>query len=112
MRQFTGLTRFSVPLLPIPQAQVRAGDWVARYGGEEFCVVMPDTDLAAGCQVAERMRAALSAETVNAYDGRSFRVTASLGVVELRPEEVDPVALFERASDRVAKQGGRNQVRC
>ena len=95
------------------QAQVRAGDWVARYGGEEFCVVMPDTDLAAGCQVAERMRAALSAETVNAYDGRSFRVTASLGVVELLPEEVDPVALFERASDRVrvAKQSGRNQVR-
>jgi two-component system cell cycle response regulator len=95
------------------QAQVRAGDWVARYGGEEFCVVMPDTDLAAGCQVAERMRVALGATTVQAYDGRSFRVTASIGVVELGPEDADPVALFERASDQVraAKQGGRNQIR-
>jgi len=69
----------------ILQAGVRAGDWVARYGGEEFCAVMPDTDLAAGCQVAERIRAALSAEIVNAYDRRSFRVTASIGVVELDP---------------------------
>jgi diguanylate cyclase (GGDEF)-like protein len=94
-------------------AGVRAGDWIARYGGEEFCVVMPDTDLAAGSQVAERMRVALSAETVPAYDGRSFRVTASIGVVELGPEDTDPVALFQRASDQVqqAKRGGRNQVR-
>ncbi|HRD67577.1 MAG TPA: GGDEF domain-containing protein [Candidatus Competibacter sp.] len=97
----------------ILQAGVRAGDWVARYGGEEFCAVMPDTDLAAGCQVAERIRAALSAEIVNAYDRRSFRVTASIGVVELDPEDIDSVALFQRASDRVreAKQDGRNQVR-
>ena len=95
------------------QAGIRAGDWVARYGGEEFCAVMPDTDLAAGRQVAERIRSALSAETVHAYDGRPFRVTASIGVVELGPEDADPVALCQRASDRVqeAKRGGRNRIR-
>lgn len=95
------------------QAGIRAGDWVARYGGEEFCAIMPDTDLAAGREVAERIRSALSAETVHAYDGRPFRVTTSIGVVELGPEDADPVALCQRASDKVqeAKRGGRNQVR-
>ena len=64
-------------------------------------------------QVGERIRQALSAETVEAYDGRRFQVTASIGVVELTLKDADAVALFQRASDRVreAKKGGRNQIR-
>jgi diguanylate cyclase (GGDEF)-like protein len=97
----------------ILQRSIRAGDWVARYGGEEFCVVMLDTELKTGCQVAERIRQTLSVETVTAYDGREFQVTASIGVVELIPDDIDAVALFQRASHKVqeAKQGGRNQIR-
>ncbi len=95
------------------QRSVRAGDWVARYGGEEFCIVMPDTTLEAGSQVAERIRASLSKEAIKAYDGRQFRVTGSIGVVELLQEDADAIALYQRVSNRVheAKLGGRNQVR-
>ncbi len=94
------------------QRSVRAGDWVARYGGEEFCIVMPDTTLDAGSQVAERIRASLSRETIEAYDGRQFQVTGSIGVVELLQEDTDAVALYQRASNRVreAKAGGRNRI--
>jgi two-component system, cell cycle response regulator len=94
------------------QQSVRVVDWVARYGGEEFCIVMPDTDLDEGCQVAERIRIALEAEKITAYNGQHFQVTASIGVVELTPEDIDPVALVQRASDKVreAKKGGRNQI--
>ncbi|AUT03032.1 hypothetical protein CLI64_22930 [Nostoc sp. CENA543] len=90
---------------------VRAVDWVTRYGGEEFCIVMADTNLHTGCQIAERIRLALSEEIVTAYNGHQFRVTASIGVVELKPDD-DPVSLLQRASDRVreSKQNGRNQI--
>jgi two-component system, cell cycle response regulator len=90
---------------------VRAVDWVTRYGGEEFCIVMSDTDLNTGCQIAERIRLALSKEIVTAYNGQQFQMTASFGVVELIEEDV-PVSLLQRASDKVreAKKNGRNQI--
>lgn len=91
---------------------VRAVDWVTRYGGEEFCIVMADTDLNTGCQIAERIRLALSKEIVTAYNGQQFHVTASIGVVEMIPDN-DPVSLLQRASDKVreSKNNGRNQIR-
>ena len=97
----------------VMQQSVRAGDWVTRYGGEEFCVVMLDTDLETGCLVAERIRRALEVETVTSYRGEPFQVTASIGVVQLFGEDSDPIALLQRASDKVreAKVNGRNQVR-
>ncbi len=38
---------------------VRSMDWIARYGGDEFCLVMPDTSLETGTQIAERVRSAV-----------------------------------------------------
>ncbi|WP_313945257.1 GGDEF domain-containing protein [Calothrix parietina] len=91
---------------------VRSVDWVTRYGGEEFCIVMADTDLNTACQIAERIRQALSQEIVTAYNSQQFYMTASFGVVELIEKDV-PVALLQRASDKVreAKKNGRNQIR-
>ncbi|BAY23043.1 GGDEF domain-containing protein [Calothrix sp. NIES-2100] len=91
---------------------VRAVDWVTRYGGEEFCIVMSDTDINTGCQIAERIRLALSKQIVTAYNGQQFQMTASFGVVELMEEDV-PLSLLQRASDKVreAKKNGRNQIR-
>lgn len=90
---------------------VRAVDWVTRYGGEEFCIVMSDTDRNTGYQIAERIRLALSEETIAAYDGQQFRLTVSIGVVELMPED-SSISLLQRASDKVreAKKNGRNQT--
>ncbi|BAT56632.1 diguanylate cyclase (plasmid) [Nostoc sp. NIES-3756] len=93
------------------QSHIRAGDWVTRYGGEEFCIVMSNTDLNTGCQIAERIRLALSEEIVIAYNGQKFRLTTSIGAVELM-EENNLVSLLQRASDKVrqAKKNGRNQI--
>ncbi|MBU7582913.1 MAG: GGDEF domain-containing protein [Nostoc sp. TH1S01] len=95
------------------QTNVRAGDWVTRYGGEEFCIVMSNTDLNTGCQIAERIRLALSEEMITAYNGQQFRLTTSIGVVELIAEN-DLVSFLQRASDKVreAKKNGRNQTCC
>ncbi|WP_392532251.1 diguanylate cyclase [Nostoc sp. C117] len=94
------------------KSNVRVVDWVTRYGGEEFCIVMSDTDLNTGYQIAERIRLALSEEIVTAYNSQQFRLTASIGVVEFTPED-DLVSFLQRASDKVrdAKKNGRNQTR-
>ncbi|MBD2494356.1 diguanylate cyclase [Nostoc sp. FACHB-280] len=93
------------------QTHIRAGDWVTRYGGEEFCIVMSNTDLNTGCQIAERIRLALSAEIITAYNGQQFQLTTSIGVVELMDEN-NPVSFLQRASDKVreAKKSGRNRI--
>ena len=39
----------------------REYDWCARIGGEEFAVVLPQTDLAGGATVAEKIRRAVAA---------------------------------------------------
>ncbi|MBW4677405.1 MAG: diguanylate cyclase [Desmonostoc geniculatum HA4340-LM1] len=73
---------------------------------------MSDTNLNTGCQIAERIRLALSKEILTAYNGQQFQITASIGVVEFMPED-SPISLLQRASDKVreAKKNGRNQTR-
>jgi diguanylate cyclase (GGDEF)-like protein len=93
------------------RASVRDSDLVARYGGEEFAVVMPETDAAAGREVAERMRTAISAlgEPISADEN----VTASVGVAMARPTEDEVVdQLLERADGALyeAKRTGRDRV--
>ncbi len=79
-----------------------------RWGGEEFALVLLDTDLAGAQQAAESFRK-LIAQTSFHDD---IRVTASLGVAELMPEE-GADALFKRADEALyqAKRSGRNRVR-
>jgi diguanylate cyclase (GGDEF)-like protein len=94
-------------------AATRAEDLVARWGGEEFCVLLTDIgDDASLLAAAERLRSAVADEAVLLDDGRSVRITTSIGVG--RPG--GPTERLERlviAADEAlydAKRGGRNQV--
>lgn len=60
------------------QAETRGIDLAARIGGEEFAVILPETDLQGGVDVAERLRAALMALEVPHVG----RITASFGAAE------------------------------
>ncbi|MBX3606633.1 MAG: GGDEF domain-containing protein [Piscinibacter sp.] len=96
----------------IARGSVRLTDWIARYGGEEFCLVMPDTDLATGAMVAERVRRNVAAARITSLDQRPVPLSASVGVAALTAETDGPVALVQRASDAVhaAKAAGRNRL--
>lgn len=96
----------------IAGGSVRLTDWLARYGGEEFCLVMPDTDLATGAMVAERVRRNVASAEIRSVDQRRVPLSASVGVAALGPQDGSPVALLERASGAVlaAKAGGRDRV--
>jgi two-component system cell cycle response regulator len=91
---------------------VRSLDWIARYGGEEFCVVMPDTELEEGAQVAERIRAAVGAMEIRSLDQRPVVLTVSVGVAQWSADLDGIVGLLEKASTAVleAKNTGRNRV--
>ncbi len=101
------------------KAQVRHSDILGRIGGEEFAVVLPETDLRAALELAERMRAAVAAELflleLADADGTcrvQHQQTASFGAAQLVPTMPDARALLGAADQRLyaAKRGGRNRV--
>jgi len=80
---------------------LRGVDLFGRHGGEEFLLVLPDTDRAGAQAVAERIRAAVAAET---------RVTVTIGVAQYARGDVATVlARADQALYR-GKAAGRNQV--
>jgi len=90
--------------------ELRPYDQVARYGGDEFVLLLPGSDEAAACQVAERVRDAVAAE---AEPGSRLELAGacSLGVAQWR-EPLDSAALLEHA-DRalmLAKRTGKGRV--
>lgn len=93
------------------QAEVRNVDLCARYGGEEMALLLPQTDLSGGCQLAERLRNAVGGNPF-VIGGRDIHVTISLGVATYPEGARDRDELFT-AADRAlygAKRGGRNLV--
>ena len=92
-------------------SSVRAVDIPCRYGGEEFVVVMPATRLTDAARIAERIRAAISAEPFSVGD-REIAVSVSLGVSASDGVDDRAESLLRRADEALyeAKAAGRNQV--
>lgn len=89
---------------------VGADDTLARLGGDEFAVVLEDTDEADARDVATRLVRALGEPF--AVDGRTVRITSSIGV-RLVDATVEPQATLRDADLALyaAKAAGKNQVR-
>jgi two-component system cell cycle response regulator len=95
------------------RGNMRQYDQVGRYGGEEFLVVLPNCDLPAACQQADRMRQKLNAAPM-LVDGADLRVSASFGVTVSDGSDRNP-DIFVRVADEAlyrAKASGRNCVSC
>jgi diguanylate cyclase (GGDEF)-like protein len=94
-------------------AMDRGGDLVARYGGEEFAVVLPETSLVGGEIVAERMRQAIEALSIDHPTAPGGKITISFGLASgVAMPETDP-SMLVKAADRAlyeAKRSGRNRV--
>jgi diguanylate cyclase (GGDEF)-like protein len=90
------------------QSGTRGIDTGARIGGDEFAVILPETDLVRGLEVAERLRAAVAALDFNSAE----RITASLGAAEL-PACARTGEELRAAADAAlyeAKRGGRDRA--
>jgi len=94
----------------IAQAEMRASDILARYGGEEFIVLLSNSDARQAVVVAERIRARIAADRIDAGTER-VGVTISAGIAEMLPRDLlDHV--IRRADEALyrAKNGGRNRT--
>lgn len=96
-----------VQVATVVRRTTRKNDRFFRMGGEEFALLVPDADLAALGEVAEKLRLAIHRD-VHCSD---IPVTASLGASILRSGETagDWRARADSAMYR-AKQAGRNRV--
>ncbi|WOO33820.1 sensor domain-containing diguanylate cyclase [Diaphorobacter limosus] len=93
------------------EAEVQRSGWAARLGGDEFAVLLPASSLANGQAVAERLRATVRAWEP-AYQGRSFTLGLSIGLVPLAPGLRDAAAVLHAADMACyeAQCAGRNRV--
>ncbi len=90
---------------------VREVDLPGRLGGEEFVVLLPESDLAASVETAERILRCIESSPL-AWNGRRLTVTASCGAAAC-PESVRLPAAALKAADAAlyrAKEQGRNRV--
>jgi diguanylate cyclase (GGDEF)-like protein len=93
----------------IIQSQARETDRVARIGGEEFAVLLPNTLLPEGLEMAERLRQSVANHHFT-FQQCSIPITVSIGISELEFEKKEE--LVRRADQALyqAKANGRNQV--
>ena len=94
---------------------VRPTDHCARYGGEEFAIILPNTELSEAAQIAERVRVAVSAATLEQHEQADEfewpQVTISLGVAQISADDT-LTSLVDNADQALyrAKRLGRNRV--
>ncbi|OLS64092.1 GGDEF domain-containing protein [Pseudomonas putida] len=88
--------------------RLRARDFIARFGGEEFVLLVPQTPMAGGLQLAESLRAAVEACPFH-FKGERVTITLSVGITAFRDGERSDTVL-KRADEALyrAKHLGRN----
>lgn len=91
---------------------LRGSDLKCRYAGEQFLVLLPETPLAGAKRVAETLRREVADRPVP-WAGEHLRVTASFGLTQALPGEVNVQALVGRADHALyrAQEEGGNCVR-
>jgi diguanylate cyclase (GGDEF)-like protein len=91
---------------------VRKEELFARYGGEEFAIVLPESTLEGAMIVSERIRTLIEKHPFQ-FEGKSFKVTVSLGISSTTGDEsMTPTELQRLADEKLyqAKRAGRNRV--
>ncbi|UFT97933.1 sensor domain-containing diguanylate cyclase [Radiobacillus kanasensis] len=99
---------------------VGSANLVARYGGEEFVVLLENTPLEEGREVAERIRTVIAdipfvvaQHILVQEEAVSVNITASIGMATYPNNCEDPIELIRHADRAMyvgAKQAGRNRV--
>ena len=100
-------------LAKILQEGVRAPDLAARIGGDEFAVLLVETSLAKGLEVADRLRQTIKASDFPTAGSGTLKTTVSVGIAESSSDErTTPEVLARRADAALyeAKREGRDRV--
>lgn len=91
---------------------LRATDYVARVGGDEFLALMPQTRLAEGIQIAQKLRLAVSDLPIMLSLRDTSKITTSLGLLMVTDEMVSIDELLAKAHLALekSKKRGKNRL--
>ena len=91
---------------------LRSNDLFCRVGGDEFAVLMPEVELCAALDLADRLQTTIQEENPGA-DDLDFPITLSIGVAEATLDTHSAEDLKKAADDQMyeAKNAGRDCVR-
>lgn len=92
------------------RATMRGFDYIGRYGGEEFLIILQNTDLEEGREIAERLRFQVEQSPFH-HNNTSLPITVSLGLTHYHPGDTSET-IIQRADKALyqAKAAGRNRV--
>ena len=95
----------------VARENIRPGDLLFRFGGDEFCCLLPETNMAQACEIAERVRVRIAASSMDLASVK-VKVTASIGVASAETFGYALDVLLHEADMAVydAKRQGRNKV--
>jgi diguanylate cyclase (GGDEF)-like protein/PAS domain S-box-containing protein len=98
-------------LAEVLKARVRKSDLLARLGGDEFAVLVEHCTLQDAERVADLLRKAIT-EYRFQWDGKSFAVGVSAGLVPITPLTVSMTEVLKAADAAcyAAKDAGRNRI--
>lgn len=91
---------------------LREVDIIGRMGGEEFAIILPETVISEGAEVAERLRQKIADTAIAMEAGLPLHCTVSIGVTALSSMD-DNIDVLLNLADKAlyeAKNGGRNSV--
>jgi len=93
------------------KSRIRWRDTLARLGGDEFGVLMECESLDEAMELADHLREAVHGFRFT-WDDRSFRLSASVGVVPISVDSDDVTTVLSAADSAcaAAKEAGRNRV--
>jgi diguanylate cyclase (GGDEF)-like protein/PAS domain S-box-containing protein len=100
-----------IELATMLRHRVRETDTVARLGGDEFGILMRNLPLNEARALAEDIRNRVR-DYRYLWEGQTFEIGISIGVVPIRPDTGAAVDIFSNADIAcfVAKDKGRNQI--
>lgn len=90
----------------------RSFDFVSRNGGEEFSVLLLDCEATQALEIAERIRKAIEMYEFKLLDGKSIKITVSIGAATFPDITTNIQDLINHADTALysAKKSGRNRV--
>jgi diguanylate cyclase (GGDEF)-like protein len=91
------------------RSAVRETDYPARYGGDEFVVILPQTDLPAAQNLAEKLRLLVEEHPFLQEEGINAHVGVSLGVASYPSEARSKEALIRLADERMYEDKDRRR---
>jgi diguanylate cyclase (GGDEF) domain len=90
---------------------LRTMDIIGRLGGEEFIILLPETTIDRAVMVGNRLLKAFAATDIDVGTA-SIKITATLGITQLLPDDKEIDIITRRADDALykGKEAGRNRV--